>query len=109
MTDTAKSTEVVDRGLLTVPGLKRGLAVERSRRRPIEDMHRRFDGLSPEVAGQMFGLEYGPRHGHDALISAFHHPILLRRIGGGELSLHAVLGAVAPEVDGGELPPTIGM
>lgn len=95
MRDTAKGPEVVDGGSLAVPRLVRHLPVERARRRSVED-------VDLEVLRQALRVEHASSHGDDALVAAFHDPILLRRIAGREMPLDAV----PPEFHGRELPTT---
>jgi hypothetical protein len=100
--DAAKRAEVVDGGNLAVPSLVRRLAVEGTRWGAVEDVDRCRHSLTPEVAGQPLRLEDASSHGDHALIPLLHNPILLRGVRGGELALDAALGAVAPELHGGE-------
>jgi hypothetical protein len=96
--DAAKCAEVVDRRNLIVPSFEWSPAVEGAHRCPIEDVDLRQHSLALEVAGQCLCLEHALRHGHHTLVSPFHHHILLQRIGGGELVIHAGLHVVLAEL-----------
>ena len=103
--DAPKGPEVVDVWSLAVLGFKRRLAVERTRRRSVQDVHSGGDGFPPEVSRQVLGFEHAACHGHDTLVPAFHHPILLRGIRSGELPVHAALCTVPAKLNRGEFPP----
>lgn len=107
VSNTPERAEVVDQWLLTVPSFIRCLAIESACRGPVQDVDHHGDGFSPEVTGQILGLQHAPRHGDDALVAAFDYPVLLRGVRGSQLPLNVVLGAMSPEVDGVELLPTI--
>jgi hypothetical protein len=106
--DAPECLQVVDRGHLVVPRLVWHLAVECSRWSSIEDVHHSGHDLTPEVARQHLRLQHTPRHVDDALIGLLDHPILLWRLWGSQLMLDIMFGVVPPELNGGELPPTIG-
>lgn len=78
-------------------------------RRPVQEKDGHGYRFPPERAMQVLGLQHGARHAHDSLVSTLHDPILLRRIRGRELPLDAALGAVLPELDGGEFSTAIGV
>jgi hypothetical protein len=105
--DTAECSEVVDGGDLAVLGFVRCLAVECARRSSVEDVDCRRHSLTPEVARQPLCFEHALRHGDHTLIVPLHHPVLLRRVRGGELACDATLGVIPAELHRRELTSAI--
>jgi hypothetical protein len=98
MHDASKRVEVVDRRILAVLSLEWSPAVEGARRCHVEDVDSCRHGLAPEVARKCLRFEHASCHCHHALVSPFHHPILLRGIQGGKLAIHSALSVVLAEL-----------
>lgn len=82
MADSPEGPKVVDGRPLAVPSLERHVAIECARQRLIQDVDSNGDGLTLEVAQQVFVLQHAARHVHNALVAMLHHPILLGGVGG---------------------------
>ena len=52
-------------------------------------------------------LEQRARRRHHCLVPTLNHPILLWRVGGGEVALDTFIYAVGGELHGGELPAVV--
>jgi hypothetical protein len=89
MCDAPKCPHIVDSGHRAMPGFIWHLAIERAYQSSIEDVDSCRHSLPPEVARECIRLQQTPHHVDDALIMPLDHPVLLWRIGGGELTLDA--------------------
>jgi hypothetical protein len=107
MPNAPEHLEVVYGWRLAVPCFKWRLAVERARRRSIQDVNGGGDDFSPKISRQILGLEHEPSHGFDALVPALNHPVLLQGVGGSELSVNVAFYTISAKLNRCESPPRL--
>lgn len=98
MAYTPENTKEMYIRLHTVPRLVWCHAVDAPSKGPIEDEDGREHRRPPKHVG---------RHAEYGLVSLLDDTVLLWRVCGGELALHALLGAVLIEGGRGELATTV--
>jgi hypothetical protein len=91
-----------------MPYLEGCLIVDALGGRLIEDERRCGDSFPSEPTQHGHGFYHTPFHAQDGSIMPLHHPILLQRVEGSEVTLDVVVDAVVEEVMRFELVVVIG-
>jgi hypothetical protein len=104
----SEHAEKVHGGLLPVPRLVRGLAVERAGGCSVEEKNNSMHCLPPEVPRHSTCPQDAPRRRYDRLVSAFHHAILLRRVWSRVVTLYPFSCTVFTKCNKGEFTSIVG-
>jgi hypothetical protein len=107
MCKATKHAEVVHGRCLAMPHFIGHLSIDNACWRSIEDVNDDGHCLPQKIAGKLLRLQHASVHPNDALVVQLHHPVLLRRVWGGELLLYIMLCTVSTKLHQRELPPPI--
>jgi hypothetical protein len=88
MNNTPEDAQMTEPRLLSMPSFERCHSFNCSRRRPVQQIHHRGYGFTPEVSRQAFCLHHTSCCRYDRLVSPLQHAILLQRVRRCELPPH---------------------
>ena len=98
VSDAPERAQVMNGRRRAIQVLVRRASTQPLRRGTVEDVDRSGDGLPPEHARQLLGLQHTAGHAHNHLIAALDNAVLLRGMGRREFTPDPQLGAVLVEV-----------